>query len=102
MSYFKFDVSTITRTYYENPALFPKVTIRNVNPFTTRYALEFLKKINMELNRYKDIFNEDQMSELDFSVKNDVITVMLSFLKREHERTVKVFHNMFLAFLLWL
>jgi len=69
VTYFTFDVSTKTRTYYENPALFPQITICNVNPFTTRYALEFLKKINTELNPNIDIFNEDQMNALDFSVK---------------------------------
>jgi len=74
MGYLTFDVSTKYRTYYENPALFPKVTICNVNPFTTQYAMEFLKKVNMEINPYVDIFNQDQMNKLDFSFKYYLIS----------------------------
>ena len=49
LNYFSYGVNTTSRTLYETPALFPKVTICNVNPFTTQYAMEFLKKINQEL-----------------------------------------------------
>ena len=38
MFYFTFCVSTSSRTIYENPTLFPKVTFCNVNLFTTEYA----------------------------------------------------------------
>ena len=43
MSYLDFGVSTTTRTLYEVPAIFPKITFCNQNMFTTRYAYEFLQ-----------------------------------------------------------
>jgi hypothetical protein len=56
-SYLTFGVSTTTRTVYETSVVFPKVTICNVNPFTTRHALEFLKQINREFYPLVDVFN---------------------------------------------
>jgi len=44
LNYYSYGVSTTSRTLYEMPATFPKVTICNVNPFTTQYAVEYLKK----------------------------------------------------------
>ena len=38
MSYLEYGVSTISRTYYETPTDFPKVTFCNVNPHQTQYA----------------------------------------------------------------
>ncbi len=35
LNYYSYGVSTTMRTLYETPATFPKVTICNVNPFTT-------------------------------------------------------------------
>ena len=46
----------------------------------------------MQIFKKKLIYMELKIS------KNDVISVILSFLKHERERTVKVFHYMFLAF----
>ena len=46
MTYFKFEVVTTTRTIYETPTLFPKVTFCNLNPFQTKYAYKlFLSEI---------------------------------------------------------
>jgi hypothetical protein len=66
MSFFSFGVSTTSRTLYETPALFPKITICNINPFTTQYAMEFLKQINREIYPQIDVFNDTQMGKLDF------------------------------------
>ena len=38
LAYFSYGVITISRTIYETPTLFPKVTICNTNEFTTEYA----------------------------------------------------------------
>jgi acid-sensing ion channel 2 len=69
MGYLSYGVSTTSRTSYETPATFPKVTICNVNPFTTQYAVEYLKKMNQEYDNSIDIFDEVQMSKLDFETK---------------------------------
>jgi hypothetical protein len=58
ISYLSYGVSTASRTLYETPALFPKITICNANPFTTQYAFNFLKQINNQLYPLIDIFNE--------------------------------------------
>jgi len=69
LSYLSFGVSTTSRTLYEAPALFPKITICNLNPFTTEYAMEYLRQINKEVNSTFDIFNDEQMSKLTYDDK---------------------------------
>jgi hypothetical protein len=71
LSYFSYGVNTTSRTLYETPALFPKITICNVNPFTTEYAFEFIKKVNKDSGEFSeiDIFNETQMDNFNFSYK---------------------------------
>ena len=74
MSYLSYGASTTTRTLYETPALFPKITICNINPFTTKYALEFLKQINEEVAPNYNVFNDDeQINQLDLLTKLDII-----------------------------
>jgi hypothetical protein len=73
LSYFSYDVNTTSRTLYETPATFPKVTICNLNPFTTQYAIEFLKNINQEMYPKIDIFNEEEMSQINATYKFTLI-----------------------------
>ena len=73
ISYLSFDVSTKSRTLYETPALFPKITFCNVNPFTAKNSMEYLKKLNRELHPEIDIFNDEQISKLDFIERNELI-----------------------------
>jgi len=75
MSYLSYGVSTTSRSLYETPSVFPKITICNANPFTTRYAINFLKEFNKEVNLYIDIFNEEQMNRMDFYSKFDFLRV---------------------------
>ncbi len=44
MTYFTYGVTSTSRTIYETPTLFPKVTFCNVNPFTTQYAYNLTRK----------------------------------------------------------
>ena len=46
MSYLAFDVTTKSRTVLETPTLYPKVTVCNLNIYTTEYAYNFLKSID--------------------------------------------------------
>ena len=49
INYFEYEVITTTRTIFETPTLFPKVTICNLNPLTTKFAFQFLKEqVNFE------------------------------------------------------
>ena len=42
LSYFNYDVSSTSRTIYETPTLFPKVTFCNVNRFATKFAYDLI------------------------------------------------------------
>ena len=53
MNYFAYGVTTTTRTFFETPSLFPKVTICNINPFTTQYAFNFLLGLNSSVMNAK-------------------------------------------------
>ncbi len=44
MAYFNYDVTTTSRTLYETPTLFPKVTFCNVNKYTTEYGVTLAEK----------------------------------------------------------
>ena len=76
VQYLSFDVSTTSRTLYETPATFPKITICNTNQFTTEYAIEFLKNVTKNSRIDIDIFNETQMSQLNFGKKIGLISLI--------------------------
>jgi hypothetical protein len=78
LSYLSYGVSTTTRTLYEAPALFPKITICNTIPFTTPNAMEFIKQINKEVNSTIDIFNDEQMSKLDSTWKYKLVNLIFN------------------------
>ena len=69
ISYFSYQVLTTSRTLYETPANFPKITICNSHIFTTDYALDLLKKSNDELYPNISILNPEQMSKYDIQMK---------------------------------
>ena len=68
ISYFNYEVSTTSRTLFETPTLFPKVTICNYNPFTTAYALDFLKQVNREIAPDFDFFATETESNKSTSI----------------------------------
>ncbi len=47
LNYMEYNVITTIRAINESPSIFPKVTICNRNPFTTKYAYEFLSESNL-------------------------------------------------------
>jgi hypothetical protein len=71
MDYLSFDVATKSRTVFERPTLFPKVTICMLSPFTTKYAYDFLKD-NID-SPYNFLRNESLLENMNFSQKYDVI-----------------------------
>jgi len=59
--YTEFNVITTIRTLNENPVAFPKVTICNINPFTTQYAYEFLLGSNfINITQLVEASNENR------------------------------------------
>ena len=83
LTYFDYGVTTTVRTIYETPATFPKITICNVNQFTTQYAFELIQNISQEnkidvldnkifknLDRYYKFLNANQFSNIAFGTIN--------------------------------
>ena len=70
LSYLSYEVTTTTRTIYESSSAFPKITICNCNPFTSRHSIEFLRRVNSEINSDIDMFNETQINMLNYTVKS--------------------------------
>ncbi len=58
LNFVSFPVITTTRMFYENPAVFPKITVCNVNPFTSVHAIGFIKEINRLFYPQIDIFDQ--------------------------------------------
>ena len=52
-SYFDYEVITTSRTIYETPTLFPKITICNQNMLQTEYGWDFISKIDSSWNFFK-------------------------------------------------
>ena len=50
LSYFDYSVTTITRNIYETPTNFPKVTVCNVNQFTTKFSFNYLQQLYVMQN----------------------------------------------------
>ena len=48
MSYFNYGVTTSIRTIYETPSTFPKITICNLNPFTTETAYNYFRSTDTD------------------------------------------------------
>lgn len=94
IEFFKYEVTTNARTYFEMTSLFPKITYCNKNPFTTKYAYDtagamtldnFVYHINSKLSdaekkklhhRLEDIlidctFNTQKCSYKDFKEEYD-------------------------------
>ena len=69
LSYFAYEVTSVTRIISETPAPFPKVTICNSNAFTTEYAVEFLNEINSEISPQVNLFGMGHLKNANYSVK---------------------------------
>ena len=63
LTYMEYNVVTTMRTINETPVVFPKVTICNKNPFTSRYAYEFLSEIRTS-SEIEHILNEERNSAI--------------------------------------
>ena len=72
-TYLSYGVNSSTRNIVENPTDFPKITLCNNNQFTTDYAVEFIRKVNLDVDASFDIFNFTQMSEFNATDKYDKI-----------------------------
>jgi hypothetical protein len=72
LTYFSYDVTTMTRHLYETPTLFPQVTICNTNIFTTSEAVEFLRQVNREFYPKQSLFDDVSLEKLNFTQRVDL------------------------------
>ena len=63
-SYLNYDVITTSQLYDETPAVFPRVTICNYNPFQTAYAAQFLAQVNAHISPNVSFFDAEQVGNL--------------------------------------
>jgi hypothetical protein len=73
--YFTYGVSTMTRTIFETPTLFPKVSICNSNQFTTKYAFEL--KQNGEID--ERFFTNERKRKLGHDLNDILIECWFNF-----------------------
>ena len=69
LTYFTYSVLTSTRTLFETPTLFPKITICNQNPFITNYATEFIRNRSLIIPPKMNIFDLNYLLNLNYSEK---------------------------------
>jgi hypothetical protein len=60
LTYLQYDVTTSSRTIYETPSTFPKVTFCNLSPFTTRSGFE---------NYVNQVYTDSQLKNLSYNLK---------------------------------
>ena len=59
LSYLDFGVTTLTRDIYETPSTFPKITVCNVNQFTSKASFDYLRELFGSENGTLNFFNEN-------------------------------------------
>ena len=94
LTYMEYNVITTTRIISETPAVFPKVTICNKNPFTSRYAYEFLSQSDLlNTSRINETLNQDRSSAIiNFTTTR---TLLLGQIKNfSDERKKKFSHEL--------
>ena len=70
LSYFSFEVTTTSRTIFETPTHFPKVTICNLSPFTSQNAFIYLQNIIKRQEPKLNFFlNSSEMNNLSNTQK---------------------------------
>jgi hypothetical protein len=71
VSYLSYEVSTTSRTIYENPTLFPKVTFCNVNWFNTEFAYNLTQR-NLTYSEIS-LFSNEEKQKLDHDLNDTLI-----------------------------
>ena len=73
--YLKFEVNSLSRTLFEIPSVFPKVTICNIHPFTSKASLDFIKEWNKGNEAlFNLLFNDDyKITNMSYKQRNQLI-----------------------------
>ena len=71
--YFKYDVTITSRVMNEYPLLFPKVTICNMDPFTTNRSIDFLAKTIRQHTKQDTSTFKSNLELVNFFIENDKV-----------------------------
>ena len=64
LSYLSYEVITTSRTLSETPTTFPKITLCNINMFTSKHASELIRQVNEMVLPSVSFFDKDQIKYL--------------------------------------
>ncbi len=64
LSFLDYEVTTLSREFYETPVTFPKVSICNINTFTTKHSFDLLQQLNVAQNNTLNIYDENLVKYL--------------------------------------
>jgi hypothetical protein len=73
LSFLDYEVITTSRTIYEMPTQFPKITICNRNRFQTKYAFDLLHNITKNMNTNIKVFSSNEMKDVDLKIVNELL-----------------------------
>jgi len=73
--YLSYQVTTTSRTIYENPTLFPKISFCNINKYATKYAYDLAK--NTSYNELS--LNKEEKKLLGHEFKNTVLNCWFNY-----------------------
>ena len=79
LSYLDYGVTTTSRLISDSSVEFPKVTICNVNPFQTKYALDLLNTFTKQANVSFSILDKNQFRGLNYKAKRELFTGFKAF-----------------------
>jgi hypothetical protein len=69
LNFLSFEVITTSRTIFELPTIFPKITICNISPFTSKNSIKIIELANKHVAPNIDIFDEQELANLTGSQK---------------------------------
>ena len=99
INYFNYQVITTSRTISETPTTFPKITICNLNMFTSKFASDLVEQVNQMISQNFSFFDPSQIKYISnekisklFQVI-DIGATALIFTKNNAEDYKKLAHN---------
>jgi hypothetical protein len=99
MQYLEFDVITKVRIVDETEAEFPRITICNLNPFQTEFALDFYKRNGNlslpELIKVSNLLTDTEKKQLSYGINETLVRCTFSLGKCNWKDFERIFHNLY-------
>ena len=89
LTYLEYNVNTLTRSVNEVPSIYPKITICNVNLYTTKYAYDYLMSLNLTLNQIENLITSGDLTNAIFvySTNNRNVAARIQALSDEEKQS---------------